>query len=141
MAGERRRKPSGSSVVVDPPRLSAVFLCESPDKAGTKSPREFNGARCVLPDETLIEVRRRRMPLYDLARELSRLGYGDWHLQAYTPTGTPSLRGLVKVMAELTVEESDRGGLRLRKYRPLPPGGSAVERVEAPVGTWTVAEH
>ncbi len=67
-------------------------------------------------------------------------GYGDSLLQVFTPTGTPSLRGLVKVMAELTVEESDRGGLRLRKYRPLPPGGLAVEREEASAGTLPATE-
>ncbi len=39
-------------------------------------------------------------------------------LHAETVTGaagTPSLSGLVGKMAELTVEESDKGGLRLRK--------------------------
>ncbi len=61
----------------------------------------------------------KRPPFYDLCREVDRLGYGDWKLQAYTPTGTPSLRGKVSVMAGLMVEESDRGGLKRRKYRPF----------------------
>ena len=65
----------------------------------------------------------RRTPLYDLARKLEERGYGDWKLQAYTPEGTPSLRGPVKVMAGLAVSESDKDGLRLRKYQPFPPGG------------------
>ena len=60
------------------------------------------------------------MPLYTLARELDARGYGDFRLQAYTPTGTPSLRGLVSVMAGLTVEETDRDGLRLRRFRSFP---------------------
>ncbi len=115
--------------------LSAVFLHEAPDRPGTKPPREFNGCRCTLPNGAVVEVRRRRLPLYDLARELDQRGYGYWLLQVFTPTGTPSLRGLVKVMAELTVEESDRDGLRLRKYRPFQPGRLASEREEASAGT------
>ena len=61
-----------------------------------------------------------RVPLYTLARELAAKGYGDHRLQSYTPTGTPSLRGLVSVMAGLTVEETDRDGLRLRRFRSFP---------------------
>ncbi len=43
-------------------------------------------------------------------------------------------------MAELTVEESDRGGLRLRKYRPFQPGRLASERENASTGTLTATE-
>ncbi len=50
-------------------------------------------------------------------------GYGDWKLQAYTPTGTPSLHGLVKVMAELTIKEGRHGPER-RKFRPTKAGHS-----------------
>ena len=89
--------------------------------------RAFTGARCVLPGGEVVEVRHRRTPLYDLARELEVRGYGAAHLQSFTPTGTPSLHGLVKVMAGLTVEETDKGGLRLRKYRPFPLGRSATD--------------
>ncbi len=46
--------------------------------------------------------------------------------QGYTPTGTPSLRGLVKVMARLTVEEGPHG-LSRRKYRPAKWCESAVD--------------
>ncbi len=53
-------------------------------------------------------------------------GYGDHRLQAFTPTGTPFLRGLVEVMAGLTVEEGPHG-LRCRKYRPARGGESAVD--------------
>jgi hypothetical protein len=116
-------------------RLSAVFLCEPPDEAGQKPPREFNGSRRTLPGGRIVEVRCQRVPLYGLARELDRLGYGDWLIQAHTPEGRPSLRGLVTVVAELTVEESDSSGLRLRKFHPLPPGGAAVERDDASAGT------
>ncbi len=51
---------------------------------------------------------------------LPEKGYGDWRLQAYTPTGTPSLRGKVSVMAGLTVKERDRGGLRLECFQKFP---------------------
>ncbi len=82
----------------------------------------YTGARCELQGGEVIEVKGRRTPLYDLARELEKRGYGEWRLESYTHTGTPSLRGLIKVMAELTVEESDKYGLRVRKYRPFPLG-------------------
>ena len=105
------------------PTLHAVFIAdERPAYLGL-----LTGASCRLPTGDVVELRHKRTPLYDLARELEKCGYGDWILQAYTPTGTPSLHGLVKVMAGLTVEESDKGGLRLRKYRPFPLGRSATD--------------
>ncbi len=100
--------------------LLAVFLCEDGD---------YRGARCVLPTGDVVEVRHRRTPLYDLAHELDQRGYGDARLEAFTHTGTPSLRGLVKIMAVLTVEESG-SGLRLRKYGPARGGESAVDARE-----------
>ncbi len=95
-----------------PMTLSAVFVADD-----SKKRRGFTGARCELPNGQVVETRGRRTPLYDLARKL----------QAYTPTGTPSLRGKVSVMAGLMVEESDKGGLRLRKYRPFSLGGRVTE--------------
>jgi hypothetical protein len=86
----------------------------------------YTGARCELPTGEIVEVKGRRTPLYDLARELEARGYGDCRLQAYTPTGTPSLRGLVKVMAGLTVEEGPHG-LTRRKYGPGKACESAVD--------------
>ena len=86
----------------------------------------YTGARCELQGGEVIEVKSRRTPLYDLARELEARGYGAAHLQSYTHTGTPSLHGLVKVMAGLTVEEGP-SGLRRRKYRPARGGESAVD--------------
>ena len=83
----------------------------------------------------MVEVAGRRTPLYDLARKLDALGFGDWKLQSYTPTGTPSLRGLVKVMAGLAVQESDRDGLRLRSYRPFPVGGAPKDGQDGVSGT------
>ncbi len=71
-----------------------------------------------------------------MARELEKRGYGDWTLQAHTPAGTPSLRGLVKVMAAFTVEEGPHG-LSRRKYRPGKACESAVDSREAPRGTQT----
>ncbi len=88
--------------------------------------RGFTGARCVLPTGDVFELRHRRTPLYDLARELEKRGYGDCRLESFTPTGTPSLRVLVKVIAGLTVEEGPHG-LRCRKYRPARGGESAVD--------------
>ena len=58
-------------------------------------------ASCTLPTGETITVSH-RLPLYTLARELDAKGYGDYRLQSYSPTGTPSLRGLVSVMAGLT---------------------------------------
>ncbi len=73
-----------------------------------------------------------RVPLYTLARELDKRGYGDYRLQSYTPTGTPSFRGLVSVMAGLTVTERDNKGLRLEKYRPFDRRGGLAQRDPAP---------
>ncbi len=93
--------------------LRAVFLVD--DKLGL-----YLGARCELPTGEVVEVQGRKTPLYSLARALAEMGYGDWHLQAYTPQGTPSLRGLVKTMAGLTVKERDGGGLRLEPFQKFP---------------------
>ncbi len=102
--------------------LRAVFIAdERPSHLGL-----LTGARCVLPTGEVVELRHRRTPLYDLARELQTQGYGDCRLESFTPTGTPSLRGLVKVMAGLTVEEGPHG-LRCRKYRSARGGESAVD--------------
>ncbi len=106
-----------------PKTLSAVFVAD--ERARYRG--LYTGARCELPNGQVVETRHRRTPLYDLARKLDELGFGDWKLQAYTPTGTPSLKGKVSVMAGLMVEESDKGGLRLRKYRPFSLGGRVTE--------------
>ncbi len=107
--------------------VKAVFLTD--DRL-----RLFAGARCELLTGEVVEVAGRRTPFYDLARELDARGYGECHLQIRTPTGTPSLRGLVKVMAGLTVEETDKGGLRLRNYRPFPLGGRLADRQDGVSG-------
>ena len=88
---------------------------------------QFTGARCELPHGQIVEVNGRRTPLYDLVRKLDELGFGDWKLQAYTPAGTPSLRGKVLVMAGLTVKERDNGGLRLERFQKFP--GAAKEQL------------
>ncbi len=113
--------------------LSAVFLVD--DKLGL-----YLGARCELPTGEVVEVQGRKTPFYALARVLAEMGYGDWRLQVYTPQGTPSLSGLVSKMAGLTVEESDKDGLRLRKYRPFPPGRSLTDGDLGPEGTQTPDE-
>ncbi len=99
--------------------LHAVFIADE---------RGFTGARCVLPTGDVVELRHRRTPLYDLARELEKRGYGDCRIEISTPTGTPSMRGKVSTLAGLRIEESDKDGLRLRAYRPFPPGRVAKER-------------
>ncbi len=69
--------------------LHAVFIAdERPAYLGL-----LTGARCVPPTGDVVELRHRRTPLYDLARELQTQGYGDCRLESFTPTGTPSLRG------------------------------------------------
>lgn len=95
----------------------------------------FDSITCLLPDGSTVSLTGRKCPLYDLARELDQRGYGDHRLQAYTPKGTPSLWGKVSVMAGLTVEETDNGGLRLRKYRPFPVGGRPQDAQISPEGT------
>ena len=115
------------------PEVSCT-LSESPSRQG------LDCATCTLPTGEVVSVKH-RVPLYTLARELDTRGYGDWRLQAYTPKGTPSLRGLVRVMAGLTVTERDRTGLRLEKYRPFELRGQPVQRdpVVAPIPTpWPV---
>ncbi len=108
------------------PRAAAVLRAVFVADECTSHLGLYTGARCELPTGEIVEVKGRRTPLHDLARELEARGYGDCRLQAYTPTGTPSLRGLVKVMAGLTVEEGPCG-LRRRKYRPAKGGEGAVD--------------
>ncbi len=100
----------------------------------------YTGAQCELPNGQVVETRHRRTPLYDLARKLDELGFGDWRLQTYTPTGTKSLRGKVSVMAGLTVTERDKEGLRLEKFRPFPPRGLVTGRDLGSEGTPTPRE-
>ncbi len=105
--------------------LRAVFVADE----RTSHLGLYTGARCELPTGEIVDVKGRRTPLYDLARELEKRGCGNCCLQAYTPTGTPSLRGLVKVMAGLTVEEGPCG-LRRRKYGPAKGGEGALDARE-----------
>ena len=95
----------------------------------------YQGPRCELPDGEVVEVSGRKTPLFDLARKLDALGFSDSLLQAHTPTGTPSLRGLVKIMAGLRVEERDRGGMRLRKFEPFPGAGAPKDGDPGSEGT------
>ncbi len=105
--------------------LGAVFVADE----RTSHLGLYTGARCELPTGEFVEVKGRRTPLYDLARELEARGYGDHRLQAFIPTGTPSLRGLVKVMAGMTVNEGSHG-LKRRKYRPAKACESAADARE-----------
>ncbi len=64
--------------------LHAVFVADQ---------RAFTGARCELPTGEVVELRHRRTPLYDLARELEKRGYGNCRLESFTPTGTWKVLG------------------------------------------------
>ncbi len=100
---------------VTPMTLRAVFVADDSERR-----RGFIGARCELPNGRVVEITGQRSPLYAMARELEAMGFGDWKLQAYTPTSTPSLRGKVSVMAGLAVKERDKGGLRLEPFQKFP---------------------
>ncbi len=107
--------------------LSAVFI---------EDEREaylglLTGARCQLPGGKVVEVIHRKTPVYDLCRELDRLGYGDHRIEISTPTGTPSMRAVVSVAAGLRVVERDRDGLRLEPYSLFSPPLKPQERDEA----------
>ncbi len=70
--------PDVVSAVQDSPRaasavLRAVFVADE----RTSHLGLYTGARCELPTGEIVEVKGRRTPLYDLARELERRGYGD----------------------------------------------------------------
>ncbi len=91
--------------------LRAVFLCEDGD---------YRGARCVLPTGEVIEVLYKRTPFFAICRELDARGYGDCRIDISTPTGTPSMRAVVRVAAGLTIKERDRGGLRLERFQEFP---------------------
>ncbi len=106
--------------------LRATFIPDARDM--------LTGARCELPSGEVVEVKGRNTPLYALARKLEARGYGNWKLQAFTPTGTPSLRGLVRVMAGIAVTERDKRGLRREKYRPFPVRGRPTDAQVAPLG-------
>ncbi len=93
------------------PTLHAVFIADE---------RGFTGARCVLPTGETVEVHGRRTPFFSLCRELDQRGYGDCRIEISTPTGTPSMRAVVRVAAGLTVKERDKGGLRLERFQEFP---------------------
>ncbi len=97
----------------------------------------LTGARSDLPTGPAVEVRHRRTPFFAICRELDKLGYGNCRIEISTPAGTPSMRGKVSTLAGLRIEESDKGGLRLRAYRPFPPARIAHERDLRPEGTRT----
>ena len=111
--------------------INAVFIPD--DRPRYRG--QFTGARCELPNGMVVETRGRRTPLYDLARKLEELGFGDWTLRSFTPEGTPSLKGKVSVMAGLAVTERDRDGLRLEKYRPFDPRRRVTQRDLGPEAT------
>ncbi len=111
--------------------LHAVFIAdERPAYLGL-----LTGARCVLPTGDVVEQRHKRTPFFAICRELDKRGYGDCRIEISTPQGTPSMRGKVSTLAGLSIEESDKDGLRLRTYRPFPPGRVAKERDLGPEST------
>ncbi len=104
--------------------LSAVFVADE-RKAYLGL---LTGARHVLPTGEVVEVIHRKTPFYDLCRKLDALGYGDRRIEISTPKGTPSMRGVVRVLAGLTVKERDRSGLKLERFEKF--HGLAQERDE-----------
>ena len=109
--------------------LCAEFIADD-----SKKHLGFTGARCELPNGQVIETTGRRSPLYALARKLEALGFGDWALQAYTPTGTKSLRGKVSVMAGTDLREGPCG-LERRNYRSNNPDDGSTQRDLGSEGT------
>ncbi len=119
------------------PTLCADFIAdERPAYLGL-----LTGARCVLPTGDVVELRHKRTPFFSLCRELDKRGYGDCRIEISTPAGTSSMRGKVSTLAGLSIEESDKDGLRLRAYRPFPPGRVAKERDLDPEGTQRTPEN
>ncbi len=82
----------------------------------------------------MVEVAGRKTPFFTLCRELDKRGYGDCRIEISTPEGTPSMRGKISALAGLRIEESDRGGLKQRKFEPFPGAGAAKERDLGPEG-------
>ncbi len=107
--------------------LSAVFI-EDERKAYEGL---LTGARCQLPTGEVVEVVHRKTPLYDLCRELDRLGYGDHRIEISTPWGTSSMRGRVGVLAGLMVVERAGSRMRLEPYGPVNVPLKPQERDEA----------
>ncbi len=115
----------------DAATLHAAFIVdERPAYLGL-----LTGASCELPTGEAVQVHHKRTPFFSLCRELDARGYGDCRIEISTPAGTPSMRGKVSTLAGLSIEESDKDGLRLRAYRPFPPGRVAKERDLGPEGT------
>ena len=101
----------------------------------------LTGARCELPTGEVVEVLEHKQPFYDLCRELDRLGYGNHRIEISTPSGTPSMRAVVKVAAGLMVVERAGSRMRLEPYsrpkRPVKPQqrDEAVEGIHTPQTT------
>jgi hypothetical protein len=110
--------------------LHAVFILD----ARPRYRGQFTSARCELRSGEVVEVRRKRTPFYDLCRELDRLGYGERKIQIFTPTGTPSLRGKVSVLAGIDLREGKHGLVR-RKYRSRSGVEGATQSDLGPEGT------
>lgn len=89
-------------------------------------PTNHPGRHEALCDGEVI-VKSSRQPCYDGARALLARGVDpETFIQWHNEHGTPDMRGKVGELAKWTVEESDRDGLRRRRWRPNPrflPGG------------------
>lgn len=69
----------------------------------------------------VLATRSRSSAVCELCRLLRDRGVPDQPWEAVTPTGKASLRGpSIYAMADRTIEERDRGGLRWKKYQPHP---------------------
>ncbi len=96
--------------------LHAVFVAdEQPAFLGL-----YTGASCTLPTGEVVEVSHRPTPFFCLWRELDARGCGSHRIEISTPTGTASMRAVVRVAAGSAVKERDRGGLRLERFQEFP---------------------
>jgi hypothetical protein len=91
-----------------------------------------------LPDGTVLAASSRQ-PLLDAARVLLRQGYDPNQRLAMKRRGsdTVALSGVLGKLAKLMVEETDRGGLRVRKFRlhpratpPAATGGATADALD-----------
>jgi hypothetical protein len=91
---------------------------------GTSAP--WDTARVEI-DGTILLVRSRASAVCKLARLLRDQGVPDQPWNAVTRSGKPSVRGRsLHAMAERTISEGDRAGLRWERHREWPAAPAAV---------------
>lgn len=87
------------------------------------------GVAQITLDGEAFEVVSRNGATMKLARRLIAAGYDDGPWQAVFPDGRLRLHGpSLHRLARYTVQENDRGGLRLKRYRPFAGRPSTVDQ-------------